>query len=212
MRWLRDGKPRTAPQDDHWIPLSDLMTGLMMMFLLVAVIFMVKVEAQASRMRDVARDYDRMREQLYLDLDAEFRGDLPRWRASLDRDLTIRFEEPEVLFDTGQSVLKPQFRTILSDFFPRYVRILSAEKYRNSIEEIRIEGHTSSIWSGATPEEAYIRNMELSQARTRSALQFILALPQVSAQRQWLVGHLTANGLSSSRVRNDLPPSERSKS
>ena len=33
---------RTAASEAHWIPLSDLMTGLMVMFLLIAVCYMVR--------------------------------------------------------------------------------------------------------------------------------------------------------------------------
>ncbi len=29
--------------EDHWVPLSDLMTGLMMIFMLLAIVFMLKV-------------------------------------------------------------------------------------------------------------------------------------------------------------------------
>ena len=47
------------------------------------------------------------------------RDDLPVWHAALARDLSIRFEEPSVQFDIGQSVLKPEFSKILSNFFPR---------------------------------------------------------------------------------------------
>lgn len=208
-------KTRTASHDDHWIPLSDLMTGLMMMFLLVSIIFMVKAEAQqrqaeeeASRVRNVAILYDQMRDQLYRDLEAEFRSDLVKWRASLDRDLAIRFDQPEVLFDTGKSNLKPQFITILNDFFPRYVRIISSARYQDSIEEIRIEGHTSSHWVGVSAEEAYFRNMELSQSRTRSTLQYLLSLQQMNVQRHWLTERLTANGLSSSHPRRNSDGTE----
>ena len=191
-----------APQEEHWIPLSDLMTGLMMMFMLVAIVFMVKVEAEAQKVKDIAVLYDRMREQLYVDLQTEFRNDLPLWRATLDRDLSIRFEEPEVLFDTGKADLKPRFQGILANFFPRYANILASEKYRDSIEEIRIEGHTSTVWAAQTPPDiAYFKNMELSQIRTRSALQYVLALPQVAELKPWLTSKLTANGLSSSRLR-----------
>ncbi len=209
--------------EDHWIPLSDLMTGLMMIFMLVAVVFMVQVEAQrkhaeAARaeaeqktqlMRDVAEQYDNIRNLLYEDLNSEFSLDLPKWKATLDRDLAIRFDEPEVLFDTGKSDLKQQFSNILRDFFPRYVKILAGSKYRGNIEEIRIEGHTSTIWSGQTSaDEAYFRNMELSQSRTRSALQFVLLLAQVADQKRWLAGHMTANGLSSSHPRLNRDGSE----
>jgi outer membrane protein OmpA-like peptidoglycan-associated protein len=203
-------------REEHWIPLSDLMTGLMMMFLLVAVLFMLKVESdadklkvlkqvaerQAAQMKRAALLYDQMREQLYRDLEAEFREDLPRWKAHLDTDLAIRFEEPEILFDTGQAVLKPGFMFILSDFFPRYVRIISGERYRDSIEEIRIEGHTSTVWNALTfGDAAYFKNMELSQSRTRTTLEYVLGLPPVAPWKSWLIARMTANGLSSSHPR-----------
>ena len=155
-------------QEAHWIPLSDLMTGLMVIFLLIAVVYMVKVEADTDRIKSVAIAYSEIRDALFEDLHREFRGDLGRWKAQiLKSDLTIRFMEPEILFAPGSSDLKPEFKAILNDFFPRYVRILTSAKYRGSINEIRIEGHTSSDWTGSSnPEEAYFKNMELSQART----------------------------------------------
>lgn len=50
MKFLKSGKA-VAAKEEHWIPLSDLMTGLMMMFMLVAIVFMVKVEAEAVKVR-----------------------------------------------------------------------------------------------------------------------------------------------------------------
>jgi outer membrane protein OmpA-like peptidoglycan-associated protein len=189
-----------VPDEAHWIPLSDLMTGLMVMFLLIAVMFMMHVETEAYNVRQVAVAYGEIKDALFEDLQAEFKKDLPKWNAQIIKeDLSIRFMEPEVLFTSGSSELKPEFRDILANFFPRYVRILTAAKYKGSISEVRIEGHTSSNWIGAaTPDDAYFRNMELSQARTRSALTYALSLPQVSDQREWLRRNLTANGLSSS--------------
>ncbi|MFO1468466.1 MAG: OmpA family protein [Steroidobacteraceae bacterium] len=188
-------------QETHWIPLSDLMTGLMVIFLLIAVMYMLKVETDADRIRNVAIVYSEIRNSLYDDLSHEFQIDLPRWKAQLIRsDLTIRFTEPEVLFASGSAELKPEFKAILDDFFPRYVRILTSPKYRSSITEVRIEGHTSSDWTGSSsPEDAYFHNMELSQARTRSTLNYVLMLPSVEGHRPWLTRFLTANGLSSSR-------------
>lgn len=202
--------------EEHWIPLSDLMTGLMMVFMLIAIIFMVQVqeeskeaEAQAARMHQIAVIYSDLREKLYEEFQAEFRNDLTKWGAELDRDLSIRFKEPDVLFASGKSELSSRFREILSDFFPRYLRILSGPAYRESIEEVRIEGHTSSNWIVATsPENAYMFNMALSQERTRSVLQFALYMPRSSDLQSWLTGHLTANGLSSSKLRSNVDGSE----
>ena len=207
---------KSAPREDHWIPLSDLMTGLMMVFMLIAVFNMIQVNSNADilkkrdaeleeknqQVKTIALLYDELREQLYNDLSAEFKSDLPRWKATLEKDLTLRFQEPDVLFDIGKSSLKPQFSRILDNFFPRYIRILSNIKYRDTIEEIRIEGHTSSVWAyGTAPDDAYIKNMELSQSRTRSTLQYLLLNSEAVKQRAWLISHLTANGLSSSRLR-----------
>lgn len=190
-----------AASEAHWIPLSDLMTGLMVMFLLIAVCYMVRVEADADRVKTVAVAYNEIRDALYEELRKEFSPDLPRWHAQLIKaDLTIRFSEPDILFAEGSSELKPAFKSILNDFFPRYVRILTSPKYRGAISEIRIEGHTSSDWTGAkSSTDAYLHNMELSQARTRSALLYVLALPQVRGEADWLRRLVTANGLSSSR-------------
>jgi len=196
-----EGDADANPQETHWIPLSDLMTGLMVIFLLIAVMYMLKVEADADRIKTVAIAYSEIRDALYEDLRSEFQNDLGAWKAQIIKsDLTIRFNEPEILFANGSSELKPEFKAVLSDFFPRYVRILTSPKYRDSISEIRIEGHTSSDWTLQTsPEDAYFRNMELSQARTRTTLSYLLGLPAVAADRPWLTRYLTANGLSSSR-------------
>lgn len=198
---LEDTESATG-HETHWIPLSDLMTGLMVMFLLIAVMYMMRVEADAAKVKDVAIAYSEIRDALYEDLQREFASDLPKWRAQLIKtDLTIRFAEPDVLFATGSSELKPDFQEILKDFFPRYVRILTSPKYRESINEVRIEGHTSSVWNGvSSPGDAYLLNMDLSQARTRSVLLFLLNLPAIRSETPWLRANVTANGLSSSHL------------
>lgn len=213
-----------SPQEDHWVPLSDLMTGLMMIFLLVAIVFMLQVkrneakivEAQ-NKIRDIATNYTDLRGQLYQELSLEFKEDLPRWRASIKPDLTIRFEEPSVQFDTGNSSVKDSFKTILNSFFPRYIKILRSPKYADAIEEVRIEGHTSALWKGLAPEQAYYENMRLSQDRARSVLVHVFGISAIREDEilRWILARVTANGLSSARRlvlpdgREDLVGSQR---
>ena len=130
----------------------------------------------------------------------EFRDDLQRWNAELEREtLTIRFRAPDILFATATSELKQEFQAVLSDFFPRYLGIL--HRFKSAIQEVRIEGHTSSMWAGAAnTEDAYFKNMALSQSRTRSVLEFGLLLSASEPFREWARRHLTATGLSSSRL------------
>jgi len=184
----------------HWISVSDLMAALMMVFLLVSVVFMVIVQKESERMREVAKIYLDLRQMLYQDLLDEFEEDLPRWGATLTPDLVISFQDSGVLFELGSSQLRPAFKAILDDFFPRYVRVITSPAYREDIEEVRIEGHTSRDWTNArTANEAYINNMRLSQERTRSSLEYVINLPEVAKEQEWLKHNLTANGLSSSQ-------------
>lgn len=187
--------------EEHWIAVSDLMSGLMMLFLLIAVMYLVIVERKNDEIERVVVLYEDLREELYTDLLAEFLDDLPLWGAELDEDLKFRFTNTSLLFEEGQSDLKPAFASILSDFFPRYMAILTSDKYREDILELRIEGHTSSSWSfAADSDDAYMRNMALSQERTRTTLGFLFELEDVSHEKSWLRERMTANGLSSSQV------------
>ncbi len=194
----------TKEQDteEHWISISDMMAGLMVIFLFIAISYMLHVKDETEKIKAIAVAYIQMQLDLYADLDAAFKEDLKRWNADLDdKTLTIRFKEPDVLFEPGSIDVRLKFKKILDEFFPRYIKILRQPKYKNEIAEIRIEGHTSSEWKEDTsPEEAYIENMKLSQGRTRSVLKYVLQTIGESQEiRDWLKLHLTANGLSSSK-------------
>jgi outer membrane protein OmpA-like peptidoglycan-associated protein len=187
-------------QEAHWVAVTDLMAGLMMVFLLISIVFMIHVEWQRKKITDVAILYDHLRTQLYEDLVSEFSPNLEEWGAEVQEDLTFRFNKSELLFGNGESKLNPQFQLILADFFPRYLSIITAPKYREDILEVRIEGHTSTGWVGASEDDAYIFNMALSQARTRTTLAYLLSLPDLAGQKNWLRKYLTANGLSSAKA------------
>ena len=186
--------------DEHWISVSDLMAGLMVIFLFIAITYIRPVVETQNRIRDIVVAWKDSEVEIHDALQREFKDDLPRWHAEIDREtLSIRFQAPDVLFDAGTANLQPEFKSILDDFFPRYLKVL--HKFQDAIAEVRIEGHTSSEWEGAaTGDEAYFKNMALSQTRTRSVLEYALGLPSVNPFKEWAQAHLTANGLSSSQL------------
>ena len=192
-----------APETDNPFALStgDLMSALLLIFVLLLAATLLIIRENEAETRSIVTAYEALQDSLYQDLLVEFESDLDLWSADLDREtLSIRFFEPQVLFEQGQSTVRPLFAQILSDFFPRYIAILQHERYRNNIEEIRIEGHTSSEWGQGISEEAsYFNNMELSQNRTRSVLQFVLTTLDTAERREWARSLITANGLSSSQ-------------
>lgn len=202
MRLNRPYSSTLVDENPFNLSLGDLMAGLLLIFVLLLSFVMLDLMVKTKRQLDIAEKYRNLQEALYQDLSKEFEKDLKKWEAYLNREsLSVRFSEPDVLFDQGNVEVKTAFKEILKDFFPRYVGILKKPDYVDDIVEIRIEGHTSSEWSAeVSQEDAYFRNMELSQNRTRSVLQYVLQLPGIYEDRDWVKRNLTANGLSSSRL------------
>jgi outer membrane protein OmpA-like peptidoglycan-associated protein len=193
----------------YTLAVGDLMACLLMIFVLLLVATLLQLQIttgatvdRAQKVKDIANAYQNIREDLYHALNEEFEDDLTKWGAEIHKEtLTVRFKEPSIYFDTGKDALKPEFKDVLQDFFPRYVNLLHQEKYREHIDEIRIEGHTSSEWTLDTKgKDPYFLNMELSQGRTRSVLEFCLGEIGNPGLRSWARSKITANGLSSSKL------------
>lgn len=185
------------------LSIGDLMAALLLIFVLLLASTLLRLQDEFENKSMVAERYKAVKEDLYKQLLIEFKEDLQKWNAELDPvTLSVRFKEPDVLFDKNKATVKQQFKGILSDFFPRYIRVLSMENFKNNIEEIRIEGHTDSDGpsKGVDRSFDYFYNMALSQDRTRSVLEYTLYTLQNDATKKWVQGHLTANGLSSSKT------------
>lgn len=188
-----------------WANISDMMAALMMLFLLISVVYGSQVTSQSaelqetnSKITEITDSYKDNRSEIYKSLEENFSDKFEEWGAVLDKDtLTLRFNDPALLFEAGSSELTPRFREILQSFWPRYTQVLS--EYSEDIREIRIEGHTSSEWADASIEQSYFNNMRLSQQRTRTTLEFCYYLTPDSYQ-DWVRGHVTANGMSFSRL------------
>lgn len=179
-----------------WINVSDMMTGLMMIFLFLSVVYMQHIGTERKAIEQIAITHQKYREELTYSLLEEFKKDLTIWNAEILGDSTVRFKEPDVLFDQGSIVIKPKFAEILDDFFPRYVALLASDKYQPYVDELRIEGHTSSSWENSRDlQERYLKNAQLSQSRSFAILQYCFGLKTIEPYREWLTQVLRANGL-----------------
>lgn len=190
-------------KDSHWIPLADLMTVLMVIFLFMAISYMVVIKKKQSDQNQIFKEYEETKIGLFNELDSTFREDAQKWNLKLDRDLSIKFTDPQVLFDEGKSMIKPHFDTILSEFLPKYLDVVMQDKYKDKIAEIRIEGHTNTKPINKTADP-YIDNMELSQIRARNVLAYLRTkdcFTRLGNQKKELLQYwLTANGLSFGRT------------
>jgi outer membrane protein OmpA-like peptidoglycan-associated protein len=190
--------------DNSWVSLSDMMTGLMVIFLFISVSYIVEVQKQQKKRDTIFEEFKDTKEKLYAELDSAFKDDFKEWQVVLDKDLSIKFTNPEVLFESGQAAIRPNFATILNNFLPRYFKILLKPDYQNRIAEIRIEGHTDAVPALQFDRDPYIGNIKLSQLRSAEVLKYFRNMQyyqELSAKdEQQLQFWLTANGLSYGRT------------
>lgn len=190
-------------KESHWIPLADLMTVLMVIFLFMSISYMALVEKKQKEQNKIFKDYEESKVELYNELNKAFKDDFAKWDLKLDNDLSIKFTNPQVLFGIGSSEITQHFRTILTDFLPKYLFVVLQEKYNDKIAEIRIEGHTDTKPIGLTGDP-YIDNMKLSQDRCRNVLAFLRSqdcfINLQPKEKKRLQYWLTANGLSYGRT------------
>lgn len=188
-------------QDHYWISMSDMMTGLMIIFLFISVAYMIQLQQEQKEKNQIINEYINIKNELLNELKKEFESDFSKeiWDATIDSDLSIKFNNEYVLFDYNKSELKEEFKKILDNFFPRYFNILLKDRYKSKILEVRIEGHTDS--SGD-----YIYNLMLSNNRAAKVLEYFFISPnsifnKLNKDDQNLVKFwLTATGFSYGRV------------
>ena len=174
-----------------------------------------KISQELTQIRGIAEAYQNNQLAIYEALKKVFPDDElseDKLNAEIDKKtLTFIFKSSDSLFDNASANLKEKYKQALTVFFPKYIQAILP--YKDSISEIRIEGNTSSEWN-VFPKEiknkdmdikdlyGYFGNMNLSQDRTNSVLNYVLndlrtEIP--NEYRKWLRDHTAAVGLSSSK-------------
>ena len=181
--------------------LSDLMTGLMLVFMLLAVAFMRHKEQRTEKFAE----YQKKQSALLVDLNSAFRNSDD---IIVDGDLSIRIKPSKVLFESGDYRISSEFENILDDFVPKYLSVIMKEEYRDFISEVRIEGHTDNVFMHKNPcnhyDDTYFRNLALSQQRALIVLEYLLNSKEYSRrttkEKKLAQFWFTANGLSYGRM------------
>ncbi len=192
---------REIDTGEQWMPVTDLMAALMMVFLFVSISLMRVALDERDSIKEVAVAHHDNQQNIFDAMQEEFSADLEKWGAEINRnDLSFIFTKLEVLFAVGEDALTPDFKIIMDDFFPRYLNVMKS--FHDSIQEIRIEGHTSSKWNqDSSDSEAYFNNMRLSQSRTLSVLEYGVNIPKVKREYyDWVKLNVVAVGYSSSKL------------
>lgn len=186
-------------EDGGWLSLSDMMTVLMVLFLIISVTIAVTSTTRLAKMRGVLSYVTKQENLLCEQLEDNLRIEFAEKDLQIEcNPIRIIFTNPNYEFQKNSYELTPEFETALEIFFPIYLKTVDKWELRDLVDEIRIEGHTDS-------DGGYIYNMKLSQNRARNVLDFAIKLPELkktTSYFEWSRSLLTANGLSFNRRLN----------
>lgn len=192
-----------------WESISDLMAGLMMIFLFIGLAFLLQIMIDESNQQKQVQTF---KSQIYDDLRKVFSDEeLKLWGVDINKEkLSVTFKEPDVSFDLNQSTLKPQFQKTLSSFIPRYFAVIRKPEYIDKIAKIRIEGYASKeVGEDPNSDASYFYNMKLSQDRARNVLLYIFWIPEVQGYKDWLRTNVITNGYSYGKAGSDTDKDRR---
>jgi outer membrane protein OmpA-like peptidoglycan-associated protein len=101
-----------------------------------------------------------------------------------------------VLFEVGKAEITPALRSFLGSVCLPWIR--TVEGSGASVSDLRVEGHASSEWTReASPEQAYLNNLALSQQRAHAVLSTCLEMIP-GPEGEWARQRAMAVGYSSS--------------
>lgn len=169
--------------------LTDLMTSLMVIFVLLLLVFVQRTGA-----KDTAEAT-----RLLQELEKQLHPGMPETPTMMQEQNRILIIAPERLmsFDLGKSDLSQRGKDFLKDELPRIAGILYDKRFRSSIESIVVQGHSDRhVFPGHSPDESRNMNLELSQARAmevvKTALDDLKSTPD--QEQNWFISKLSSSG------------------
>src|SRR5690625_2124898 len=149
-----------------WPSYTDLLTTILLCFMLIFIIMMVIKSLQIEEMKKTLDQIMGVRAQLVKQLNKEFSEST--YGIEVDEKTGAIIFDTEILFAYDDAELKEESFTFLNEFVPKYLDILLESGYEDYIAEIIIEGHTDR-------DGTYLYNLELAQDRAYSVASYILS-------------------------------------
>ena len=171
--------------------MTDLMTSLMVIFILLLLVFVHRTAGKDAAVTDVLLKRLRYEMQPQGFNENTIRPD-PR-----DRNAILVIVPDRLMnFEAGKSKLRPEGEQFLKGYIPHLAEVLCADQFRSSIESIVVEGHTDTQpYVGHTVEESESLNLKLSQDRSMVVVENALAdLSSMEVKRGCFLEKLSASG------------------
>jgi flagellar motor protein MotB len=153
-------------ESPFWISFSDLMSALMVLFLVVMAVTLIAVtksvtaeeEAKIRREKDIKGVMALInRESLKKNVQVD--------------DVTYKIDLGEIVrFDSGSYVIKPEAARFLRDYVPVLLEAKNSPEGQKWMRRIVVEGYTDT-------DGTYLYNLRLSQDRSRNVVCELFAVP-----------------------------------
>ncbi|MBF0707708.1 MULTISPECIES: OmpA family protein [Bacillaceae] len=188
-------KYRKREEVNYWMSYADLMSAMLMIFALLLTLVILDyrelLEAKEKQIEEVVSVKTEIIEAL---TDAFEESNL---EIEIDQQTgAIRFPG-SILYESNSADLSPKGEKFLRDFVPKYFGILLQDQFKDDISSIIIEGHTDK-------KGDYMYNMQLSQSRALSVLEYVYSDEMGDfKQRELAQSIVTGNGRSFSQPLND---------
>jgi hypothetical protein len=195
---------KSYSNESNWISFSDIMTGLMVIFMFIAISYISEVQKQQSEINEIINEYKETQVKIYNELDRTFTDRFKDYNLKVNPDLSIQITDADALFPVqyyDQEVyLTTKFESFLNTFAPLFYSIILKKEYTSDIVEIRIEGHTAIQTPAKEFDNDYYQKMLiLSQKRSNKVLDYMMKLPSYDKlsleKKSFLKFITTSNGL-----------------
>lgn len=152
--------------NSYWKSYSDMMAGLLLMFILIMSLALSQVSSQATELQT---QKEQLRKLLGVkpEIVADLKKELSEFDVNIDERTGDILFKSDILFDYNQTTLKEAGSSFLGQFMPKYFGVILSEKYLPYIAEIIIEGHTDNIGG-------YAFNLKLSQDRALTVAEYCI--------------------------------------
>ena len=170
---------------------TDLMTSLMVIFILLLLVFINnKAAVNEALTNSLLKD---LKQQLGAE---QFRSQDIHFDSKDRYTIIVDIPDQLMTFKTNEYELKPEGEAFLRSHAPTLAGILCNDNYRDSLENVIVEGHSDSTpYRGASMEESQQLNLKLSQDRSMEVVKkTLLYLQDAPKERTCLLEKLSATG------------------
>lgn len=181
-----------------WISISDLMSGLLIIFILTLSLYMLIFSQKTAELTE----NNQMRKEII----HEIAGKIEKqgFIVKVDDDNGVIRLPERLLFRSGHAELEEDGQRLLSALGHILFDVLSKDKYNGKVDTVFIEGHTDNVKIGSKIREKFASNWELSAQRAINTWKF-LEVPLDKLRNSKGQQLFSVSGYAASRLLSNLP-------